>query len=143
MAGFRPKRQLYRLRFEGSDLDGLEVTTTSVSVGTLLSFTELADQAESNSADPSVVRKLFEQFAFILVDWNIEDDQGQPVPQTVDGLLTLDFSLVMALISKWIATLAEAPPPLPGNSSDGQPSEEASLDLANSSSSLPSSPEQT
>lgn len=136
--GYKPRRTLYKLDFSETEHAGLEVTTTSVTLGALLEFTEMSDAAESG-VDQAAVRRLFGEFARVLVDWNVEDDAGAPVPQTLEGLLSLEFGFVMAVINAWIGALSKAPPPLPAGSASGGTSPEASLGLGSLSQSLPSS----
>jgi hypothetical protein len=133
--GFRPQRQLVQLDFSQTEFAGLEITTRAVPVSTLLGFIELIDQAEALDAkafkpeDLNVVRELFARFAAVLVSWNVEDDDGQPVPATVDGLTSQDFPFVMSVISTWITALSQAPPPLRSASKPGGPPLEASLPM--------------
>lgn len=143
MAGFRPARTLYKLDFSRTELAGLEVTTRAVSVDGLTAIIDLAATMDAGDdagvEDVAKVGELFGRFAAVLVSWNIEDDDGQPVPATREGLGTLYFPFVMTVIMAWITEMSQAPPPLPGSSGSGGSSAEASLGLASSSRSLGSS----
>jgi hypothetical protein len=136
--GFVPPTTGVKLEFEGTQYEGLEVTMDSVSTGTVL---DIMDQFETaKDGDPAALRVLLDGFSVALESWNIEDRKsGQPVPATIDGLRTLDFTLAMAVIGAWIGSVASAPPPLPGSSPSGSPSPEGPIPaLAALSSSLPS-----
>ncbi len=138
--GYKPPRTLYKLDFSQTEHAGLEVTTRSVSVDTMLTIAAGADELDETTPDLAKVRDVFGRFARVLVSWNVEDDDGRPVPPTADGLLAHDFGFVMAVITAWLTAMTQAPPPLPGGSPSGATSGEASLDLASASRSLPSLP---
>ncbi len=152
--GFTPKRRVYVLDFEGTDLDGLEVRTRSAPIGMMLALGELLDQAGAvpdqaalaGLAQAEQMRKMagfmkqiraaVDRFATVLLGWNLTDEQGGKVPATVEGLLTLDPGELMLLIRTWTSVIAEAPAPLPQPSSSGGPSLEGSLPMEPLSESL-------
>jgi hypothetical protein len=137
--GYKPKRTLYKLDFSATEYAGLEITTRSVSVEGLLAIAAAADEIDEVSPAKGKVLDLLGRFARVIVSWNVEDDDGQPVPVTVEALLDQDFGFLMTMITMWISSVSQAPPPLPGPSPSGATSAEASLALATSSQSLPSS----
>lgn len=147
--GYKPKRTLYRLTFEDPDLEGLEVVTRGVSVGGLKKFAEMYETVQALGLDggaddqalkPEHIKLLdefFGSFAKVLVSWNVEDDDGQPVPTTTEGLLSQELEFVMQVIESWMTGMVQAPPPLPGGSNSGGTSpEESTLALASASRSL-------
>jgi hypothetical protein len=139
--GYKPKRTLYKLDFSETEYAGLEVTTRSVSVKGLLAIAAAADEVDEVSPAEDKVMDLLGRFARVIVSWNVEDDDGQPLQPTVEVLLDQDFAFVMAIINAWIVAVSQAPPPLPGTSNSGATSPEASIPgLAEASSALPSSP---
>jgi len=148
--GYKPKRTLYKLHFENPDLEGLEVVTRSVSMEGLVKLLglaegfEAADERQLTAEDMAKVEELLRLFARMLVEWNVEDDDDQPVPANYEGLASQDFAFVLEIITAAGAGLMQAPPPLPGSSGNGQPpTGPESLDLASSSTALPSSPSPT
>lgn len=140
--GYRPQRQLVELDFSDTEHAGLEVTTKRISVDGLMSFVDLLDKAESldpkafKADDLAMVGDLFGRFAAVLVSWNVEDDEGQAVPATREGLMAQDFDFAMFVITAWFVAISKAPPPLPSGSSGGGPPPEASLPMEP----LPASP---
>lgn len=140
--GYRPDLPKYRLKF--ADHEGLEVITRRVTVDGLMEFIGLTSgldgAAQPAPEDLANVGELFGRFAGVLVSWNLEDEHGQPVPATREGVGSQDFQFMMEIITAWISEVSAAPPPLPGPASSGPTSLEAQLDLASSSRSLPSSP---
>lgn len=123
MAGYTPKRRIFRLRFEDEEHDGLVVKVRSTSVGRLLEFMGFLamDTDELTPADVEKITGLFEAFAEVLVEWNVEDD-GRPVPPTLDGVKTQDAPFVMAIMRVWFQAVTTAPAPLAPPSSAGAPS---------------------
>lgn len=120
--GYRLQRKTYSLKFE--EYPGLEVTARSVSVGELLQVLQLADQV-TGSPDGGAVTRLFGWFSNRVVDWNLEDEDGEPVPPTVDGLLGVEFDMALRLVMAWVqavsavrlptVTAPTAGPPANGN----------------------------
>lgn len=143
--GYRPQRQLVKLDFSETELAGLEVTTSRISIDGLLEFYRLIDRAEQldpktlKPEDVELVDDLLTRWARVLHSWNVEDDDGQPVPATREGLGTQDIEFVLPVIVSWAAAVSTAPPPLNGASPSGGSSPEVSLDLAAASQSQPSS----
>lgn len=122
MAGYVPKRTLYKLDFAETEHAGLEVTTKSASMAALLDILGLADSVEAaglKNADRAQMDKLFGLFDEVLVSWNVETEAGEPVPASKDGLLSQDPEFVMTVIGAWAEAMTKAPPPLPKGSSGG------------------------
>lgn len=129
--GYRPRRKVYKLRFEDDDLAGLVVRVRSVSIGSLLGLTDLAgiDTGDPGPEDLAKLRELFEVFAGALVEWNVEDDQGQPVPATLAGVTAQDLDFVMGVIRTWLQVLTSVPAPLGAPSSGGERSPAPSIPM--------------
>jgi hypothetical protein len=138
--GFTPKRTVYTLDFEGTELDGLIVKARSVSVGTLLEFTAMADLAERLTGDGAaqaaegvevmrVVGDLLGSFADVLRSWNLTDEDGDDVPPTLDGLRSLEFRHAMTIITAWTRAASDVPAPLSSGSSGGAPPLELSIPM--------------
>ena len=133
MPGFEPPSSGQKLDFSETAYAGLEVTMDAVSLGDLLDIQELAEQATGAAA-----REMVARFAKCLESWNVTR-KGKPVPPTLEGALSLDAVFIGDVVRAWTRGTAEAPPPLPGGSSSGGSSAEAStLGLDAASRSLPS-----
>ena len=119
--GYTPKRTLYKLDFSRTEHAGLEVTTRSASLETLLEVLALADLAEARGLEAVV--KQFQAaialFAGVLVSWNVETDDGDPVPATAEGLQSQEPEFVLSVMTMWATEMTKAPPDLPSASSDG------------------------
>lgn len=124
--GYRKQKKVFVLTFEDPELEGLEVRATGLSVGKMISMLDLARLSNGNKLTSDAVEdidKLFRTFAQALVSWNLEDDAGQPVPATYEGLMSQDLDFVMALAMAWMDGMVGTPGPLDGNSSGGERSE--------------------
>lgn len=143
--GYKPKRTVYKLDFSRTEHAGLEVSTKSISVDDLTRMIGLADSLEgvdpehAGTAALQRIDELLTRFAAVMVSWNVEDDDDQPVPPTREGLGTQDFDFVRTVIDAWMTEMSSAPPPLPGASSSGQTTPESAL-LEASIPMAPSSP---
>lgn len=124
MAGYRRKAKLYTLRWaEGHELHGLEVTCKDLTVERMLALVRLSAGFRGDmEAKLAGAEKLFREFARYLVEWNLEDGDGDPVPATYDGIAAQDLDFVIDLVSTWIDAVASVDTPLPQNSNGGQPS---------------------
>lgn len=112
--GFKVNRTVYNLAFgEGTALDGATVSARAVSTGAFLDVAGLAAEAEEN---PAAATKLFEQFADALVAWDLEEEDGTPIPADLDGLRSLEFGTSIAIIKAWMSAMGDVSGPL------GQPS---------------------
>lgn len=147
--GYKPQRRLYRLDFSETEHAGLEVTARGTSMAGLLQLMELADEAGElaeldEKADKAVIagkmREMFAPFARVIVSWNLLDDDDEPVPASLDGLLSQDPEFIGFVLSSYVQAISAAPPPLPGTSPSGGNSEEGLTAMAALSASLGNSP---
>lgn len=127
--GFKVKKKLYKLTFaQDTDLSGLEVTMTSVSMGKLLRIQELSDSPDV-TANMAAFHEMIEIFTGAMLSWNLEDDFDQPVPVTPEGVLTQDPDVLMVIIGQWVKAISGVADPLGAGSTSGAPSPEASLPM--------------
>ena len=70
--------------------------------------------------------------AEVVRGWNLESEDGQPVPVTSDGLASVPLDFLMRLITEWANQVGSVAAPLVSASSNGRPSVEASLPMASS-----------
>jgi len=130
--GYKRKKTIYKLIFE--DEDGLEVRAYAPPLSFLQRSIDMAALAGRRSDDLSpdelaLVTGFFSGFAKYLVSWNLEDDDDQPVPATLDGLLDQDMDFVFQIIDAWLDSVGEVAGPLGQSSSAGSPSLAASLPM--------------
>src|SRR3990167_2096458 len=109
--GFRLPVQTATLKFEG-DYEGLEVVCRlNVPLSTYLEFTKLADLGDEEGV--AQIRSLgdyFGQFSeHVLVSWNLEDSDGQPIQPRPDGLVKAPVELAMIVLSEWLKAVKASP----------------------------------
>ena len=110
--GFRLPEKTARITFEGTDYDGAEIQLRlSVSFAQFIALRESA-QGE----DQEGMARLFGQN--VLMDWNLEDDAGQPIPADGDGMLAIPLELTNLIVQHWVEAVSGVPAPLEPPSGD-------------------------
>lgn len=108
--GYTVPRRVFALDFEFEELAGLEIKVKAISVGQLLDMdARVVDldtgggwtQGMSNELD-----YLMEQFIGQVVEWNMEEEDGSPVPVSVEGLRTLEIPTLVQIIASWLTNSA-------------------------------------
>lgn len=127
----RPARIYTIVDWPDEDMAGLEVKARSVKLKKFIEFGRLMSNAKAASAEDAeeAITNLVSFFAKALVSWNLEDDDGAPVPATYDGLIEQDNDFVMRIIFAWMQIVGGAPGPLGKPSTDGETSLVASLPM--------------
>ena len=127
--GYRPHERATRrtaeVKFdEGHEFYGFEaVLALSASLDFMLSVASLDEYPVARQ------RELVRQFGdAILVSWNVEDRQGQPVPADGEGYLAQENDLCMAVMSAWTEAMTTPSAPLGQGSSNGPSSPEQPID---------------
>jgi hypothetical protein len=152
--GFREKETVYALTFEG-DYEGLIVKVTDATTGEQQAIERSAGQLaplltkrndqiapDEMTAALAASAGLTDAFLEHLVEWNVEDSAGVPIPATREGLARVSSKLGRHIIQTWWNFVSgELTAPLGAGSSSGEPSLEASLPMEPLSPSLTSSSE--
>lgn len=120
--GYRPKKKIYTLAFEGEEYEGLEVKIRGLNTGQVMDI----DAARTDGGDSAIVAML-QLMAEQLVEWNVEDDEGQPVPTTFEGVRSLDIDFNWAVIDAWQTAAAGVKDPLDNDSTSTELSLVASI----------------
>lgn len=121
--GFRPKRKIYRLDFTGTDYEGLQVEMRGPTVGEELEIDALREKGGSG-------RQIFQMMTGLLKSWNVEDDEGNPVPPTFEGVCTQDSAFIMAILNATQEAASGVPDPLPETSPSGETSPAPPIPMA-------------
>lgn len=109
--GFKMPKRTLRLVFEG-DFEGAEVVCKrGVSMRQALSL----QNSEEGSAEENL--RWFAENA--LVSWNLEYEDGTPIPPTADGLLDVDSEFVSLVFQKYTEAVSSVGSPLGDASSNG------------------------
>ena len=125
--GFKRGGTVYKLVWpEGDDNHGMEARMRGLSVAELMQLGKLGDldltgAGGQPTADAmAALDGILELFASKLVSWNLEDDDDQPVPTTLEGVRAQDLDFVMEMIDAWMTAAAGVAPPLSQNSTGGE-----------------------
>lgn len=113
----------FLLKFPEGEYEGLEIRVRSVPFGEYFALEELAKRA-GKSADMESVDELLAKLAGCITEWNLEDDDDQPIAPSVAALKDLEANLVLAIISAWLDGMSGVAVPLDKKSSGGSPQED-------------------
>jgi hypothetical protein len=125
--GYRRKLKTITVTFgDDHELAGLEVTTRGLSLGTYL---ELLGMGE---VDRSSIGEALKEFARCLTSWNLEDEDGTPVPATEESVFAEDHNMMLKVAAAWLDSMhgVSKSDPLPESSPAGEPSPVASIPMA-------------
>ena len=110
--GFRIPDQTAHITFSGTDYDGAEIwVKLNVSFAHYIALREAAE-----GDDQAKMASLFG--SEVLMEWNLEDASGKPVPATGAGMLQIPLSLAMLIVQHWIEAVSAVPAPLAETSGD-------------------------
>lgn len=108
-----------------SELDGLVLRMKSPSMAVFFQFSDI----DIKSMTPSSMRVIFEPMAEHMLSWDMEEEDGTPVPCNLQGLLSLEMLHVLEIMTGWIDAAASVSVPLGQPASSGSPSLEASIQM--------------
>lgn len=99
--------------------DGLIVRMKSIRFGKLRKLLVLTDD---DSADETAVTEIVKLVAESLVSWNLEEEDGTPVPATFEGLDDQELDFIMKLVDAWTdrMTGSDGPGDLGKDSTSGE-----------------------
>jgi hypothetical protein len=109
------------LQFADGDLAGLVIRVRVMAVGALQELLTKLDELSNVESMPYIARSLADH----LIGWNIDDEDGNPVPATYEGILSLAPAELGKIGHVWMKSLAGAVPvdsPLDDSSPSGVPS---------------------
>jgi len=135
--GFQRKKKKYKLRFEDPELEGFEVVMGSLSIGEFTELTDAFTAAQAGQGAAEGVTGLLEKFAASIDSWNLEDEKGEPVPTTFDGVKTQDMDFIMQVVVAWMDAIAGVDPTSRASANGGGILPEVSLPMEKLSVSLP------
>lgn len=109
--GYKRNPKVYNLVFgDDTEYAGLEVQVRTLTMGQLLRV-----WAKEGSDGTST----FDLFVERLVGWNLEDEQGVPVPVAREAVEAEDDDLINAIIKKWTTAVFGVSAPLESDSGSG------------------------
>mgnify|MGYP000496950975 CR=1 FL=1 len=123
--GKRDKRVQGHISFEpghefyGAELDVWLDAPTSL----YLEITGLMERDGETAETLKAFGGLLREFADrCLIDWNIDDDAGNPVPPNGDGLLSQDLNFVTEILTAWVKEAGAPSAPLSATSTSSSTS---------------------
>ena len=160
--GYRRKPPLYALNFvpdeEGAEneFDGLEVMARSLPLHEFLGLQR--QQQAAQEGDPEAAEVIIRRLAGVIVSWNLEDDEGRPVPVAYavcrdggkpgspgepcsahqgdgaapcdyTGLVAYDMPFVLAVFYAWMNAVTSVPNLSKNDSNGGGTSQELSIPM--------------
>lgn len=114
--GFRIQEKIYNLIFE-NELAGLNIQATGLPVGAYLKLTSAFK--DDNDVNIEAIESAFETFASCILAWNLENDRGEAIPPTVQGLHALPLPVAMSIIGEWVNAIGGVSPELGKDSVSG------------------------
>lgn len=117
--GFKEPVRTGKLVFEGTDYDGAIVRCRlNVPMSTFFSMQRVAE-----SDDTSQVETILEEFGTdILSEWNVEDQDGTPLPATGEGFKRISPTFSIMILRGWVKAVTQVPDPLGAPSANGSTS---------------------
>ena len=110
--GFRIPEKTALITFKDTDYDGAEIQLRlSVSFAQFIALREAA-QGE----DQEGMARLFGEN--VLMEWNLEDGAGQPIPANGDGMLAIPLELTNLVVQHWVEAVSGVSAPLEQPSGD-------------------------
>lgn len=151
--GFK-RSKVFVLEFEDEEYAGLEVRARGASVAGILGILDLGVLFSDEKMDLKAIKEISNLFRAFggcpaecaqshpeleehglkhyenrIVSWNLEEENGVPVPANYQGLMSQDFDFARELAMHWLDGVLGTPGPLDGNSNDGGPSEVGSIPM--------------
>ena len=95
-----PRKRRYNLHFQEGDpiTDGLEVKTTAP---TLLESLEFKGGQRKDEDDRDYFDRQFRMVIDHIVGWNIEDEDGETLPVTLEDWYTIDLPVQLRILNAW------------------------------------------
>lgn len=111
MTDFERRRDIYTLEWgDGEKLAGLVVKARSLSMKAILDLMPMIDSVHSDRPDMSQIDVLLRRFGSSLIEWNLVDEDGKPVPATYEAFTEEDPAFVSALLKAWTEAFAVVDP---------------------------------
>lgn len=132
--GFKKPVTLYKLLFDGTEYDGLEIVTKSLSVGEMQEITKesvgvLSDGVHSVLGKVEASEALLKRFADSIVSWNLEDEDGTPIVVSLATVLEQDAAFIHAIVTAWMKATAGVSADLGKDSVSGETFPEALIPM--------------
>ncbi|MFJ5984304.1 hypothetical protein [Lentzea sp. NPDC092896] len=137
--GFVRQRPILVLDFEGTELDGLTVRAERCSIADYIAIGNAIQRPTSSLDDfGRDIAELQELVIPRLIEWDLEEEDGTPIPLTAEYIVQQDKQFQLDLFNAYRYGNVLVPRPLGKPSDSGEPSPEESIPMDVLSESLPS-----
>jgi hypothetical protein len=120
------QRPTLKLVFDDPEMEGLIVRARRLKIGT---YVDLLRAAGLDLKDETNRKELAERIMSAVIDWNLEDEDSQPVPVTPAGFLDQDLRFIIQMSEALLAAHRGVPGPLERPSPAGGQSLEQSIPM--------------
>lgn len=95
----------------------LVVRMKAIRIGKLRKLVRLIDDEGQTSEDG--LDEMFELLLEGLVSWNLDDEEGRPLPTTQDGIDELELPMVLEIMERWLKEMTSVDDDLGKDSPSG------------------------
>jgi hypothetical protein len=101
--GYRKVPTIYTINDIAGE-DGLIVRLKAIKIGKLRKLMAVVDSDEDDIKEEQLdeIFKLLEQG---LVSWNLEDEEGQPIPSDMSGIDEQELPFIMKILAAWLENM--------------------------------------
>lgn len=118
-----PRKRAYSLIFKENDpiTDGLVVKAAAP---TLLDTLESRDKQREGESNKAYFDRQYGPLINAVLEWNIEDEEGQPLPVTLEDWYTIDLPVQLRIYRAWsnLEEVVDESSPLDSGSEQGSTS---------------------
>lgn len=122
-SGYKPDRKRYRLTFEGTEHDGLQVVMKGLKVGDMLDMATLSSQVSAGDGmtpeQAAQMGGMYDLLGSSIVEWNLLDDDDRPIEPSAEALRNEEPSLSNAILNAWTQAVNGVAAPLDQPSTSG------------------------
>ena len=132
--GFKRPVTNYKLLFDGTEYDGLEIVVSALSVGEMQEITRKSASVFASGV-PTVLGQvdtsdeLLEKFANCIVSWNLVEEDDTPIVPSVESVKAQEAPFITAIVNAWMSATAGVTPDLGKDSDSGETFPEALIPM--------------
>lgn len=97
--GYRKIPTIYELVFEDPDYEGLEVRCKALKLGRVRKLMSVVGKSEMTNDELAALFGILEEG---LISWNLEDENGDPVPATREGIDDQEVPFILDIVDTWL-----------------------------------------
>lgn len=126
-------RKRYRLKWSGTEYDGMEVVMSACSLAELFELDRITQGFSDNAGkDDERSEALWRERIAIMVkythEWNLLAD-GEPLPVDIESYQQLSTGILHSILNAWLRATTRVADPLPERSLNGERFREESIPM--------------